>query len=300
MFSGITVTTILWTDRGFTPSSDDVSVGDDLREELIKSGTLSLICKELDISECNIENMKIVFDSTMGISRIKLGKLRDVTFNSMKINTLAIIIYVSYETLNMKCKITTTIDIRLSDIPNRKGTSSEISNILSNTYVIGEKICRIIHDAIPSRFDLGAINYISNISCIESDDSFINELLDSIYNPTAECFEVKEKSVLSEMEMEKLAELYYVLMTKPNYGLKKIHADQPPISTDMRKYAVKQTNLSIPSPMRITLQAKTLNFVLLEEDRFDNVPHRIISNLTRLHCGNVIATNLASNYLSIT
>ena len=125
-------------------------------------------------------------------------------------------------------------------------------------------------------------------------------MLDSIYNPTAECFEVKEKSVLSEMEMEKLAELYYVLMTKPNYGLKKIHADQPPISTDMRKYAVKQTNLSIPSPMRITLQAKTLNFVLLEEDRFDNVPHRIISNLTRLHCGNVIATNLASNYLSIT
>lgn len=293
-YSNVEVTTILWTDRGFTTSPDIVSVVRQLIKELNNHDTIKLICKRFDIKDGN-DDARYHFDNTVGIEHITLVRIRNFTLNSMKIETLTIRIYICDNALGMKAKITATLSIG----HNPEWTSSETSNILSNIYSLGEMICRFVQSMIPKRFDLGDINCICNISGIESCDSQVDELLDSMYNPTTGHFEVKGKSEISEAHEGKISESYYVLMSKPNSGLEKIHDDRLSVTAAMKKYAVKQIKYCIRQPHH-ELQAKTLNFELLEEDRPDMVPHRIISNLTKSHCGQVIVRSLITDYLNIT
>lgn len=294
-YNGAYVTTILWTDHGFVPNPDIISVCRKLYEYLDNEDIIGKLCDRLKISETNADKMRYSFVPTLGIQHITLGEMKDVPLNSPPINSLIGRIYICDDTKNMKSKITVTSIIR----HNPSWTTVEMSDILRKIYTKNEDICKFIYEKIPSDYGLGKINYLSSISGIESPFNSLNDILDSRYNSNTKKIEFGKMSSISDPQS--IADVYSVLLTRPS-SIASATIDKDSVIAEIEKYKVKESKIKVPihqRPLQI-VPAKTFNFRLLPSDMSDGVPRRIISNLTEPNCGHTIMSNLTSDYLGST
>jgi hypothetical protein len=289
LYNSAIVETIIWTDHGFTPYRDIHETAVNLAHDLKNLDLLSNIYKELDIVETKQTQTKIVYDDSMGFQHISLGDIRDISLKSPIIESLSSRIYVSNAELNMKCKIA----VRSVTKANLNLNSSDIVKFLPLIYLKNESVCRLIYRNIPSKFNLGGINYAGHISAIETSDSSIGSIINSTYNAITERFEINGNPLSPEVA-QKVIESYKALMSGASQGDEDIS-----IIDKMKRYNVKKSKIIIHHSHE-DIQACILNFKLLEGDLIDRVPHRIISCLTVPHAGIALIRNLAYDYLSIT
>jgi|GEM_PF-5714269 len=293
-FSHAFITTILWTENGFTPNPTIYDVGEQLVESLKQKDATNMLYDLLKLTHENINaDIDYVFDGTTGNERLALGDFKEIPLSTTSIESLRLRIYVCNGMQGKKCKITVSSRLPL----DLEWGHIEISRILAEVYNKNEQVCKFLQALISKEFSLGDIEYISHISSIESSDEDVDDIISSEYNHNINKF-ITSCSIANTDE-SKILQTYYILLSNDPSNFKESPYERNSIVNNLIDYNANESRMNIFYENQ-KIPAKTLNFSIPENKYSDNVPRRIIASLTKPHCGKVMTNALVGDYLSRT
>ena len=287
-FSGLNIATIIWTKYGFEPDSEGniSTIGNELKEDFIKIELIDDVASQIDINKEDTIYDEPVFIGTPGRQHLKITRFLNAKIDDVISKALILRVHVCNRIDKNRAKITSSIEFDFSDNPKN---SIEIIDIMNSVFKKQQDICEFIHSKIPESYSLGDTYYVSNIASIESDDTDIDTIIESVFSTTKNNFETISDQILQK----KMLVTYAVLLSNKLLLSPNIESITPDKIKDlMLELNAKQSKM-VFYQAKEKIPTKTIN---LEIDK----SHRNIINLTEPYCATEVTDRLLNDYLGMT
>lgn len=287
-FSGLNIATIIWTEYGFEPDSEGniISIGNKLKEDFSEIKLINDLATQMNMDKEDTIYGKPEFIGTPGRQHLKITRFLNTKIDDVMSKILTLRLHVCNRIDKSRAKITASIEFDFSDNPKN---SIEIIDIMNSVFKKQQDICEFIHSKIPESYSLGDTYYVSNIASIESDDTDIDTIIESVFSTTKNNFETISDQILQK----KMLVTYAVLLSNKLLLSPNIESITPDKIKDlMLELNAKQSKM-VFYQAKEKIPTKTIN---LEIDK----SHRNIINLTEPYCATEVTDRLLNDYLGMT